>query len=50
MDAVTGAFRAKLRSDHFYPDAIASLSAAHIAELKVDSIEDPRSAHFISGL
>jgi hypothetical protein len=50
MVAVAGAFRAKLRRDHFHPDAIARLSAAHIAELKVDSIEDPRSAHFISGL
>jgi hypothetical protein len=48
--AVAGAFRAKARGDYFFPDIIARLPTADVAELKMDAVEDPRSAHFISGL
>jgi hypothetical protein len=48
--AVAGAFRAKARGDDFFADIIARLPTADVAELKMDAVEDPRSAHFISGL
>jgi hypothetical protein len=50
VDAVARAFRTKARDDHFFPDIIARLPTADVAELKMDSVQDPRSAHFISGL
>ena len=39
--AVAGAFRAKARGDYFFPDIIARLPTADVAELKMDAVEDP---------
>jgi hypothetical protein len=47
---VTGAFREKTRGRDFVPYSITRLPTLSAAELKMDTVEDPRACRFISRL